>query len=329
MFTFNIENWVPKFILGDKNGYALAKAIEAAMQRTNAIVRQGLDCLLDYDTMPEWRLDELAWELNCLYDYSASIETKREWIKNAIPYYRLFGTPKAIYRYLDGYFGSIELEEFWQYGGDPFHFRLTLGGIWTDDREAWARKAIAAAKNVRSVLDSLAAGAFCDIAFDAQQVGVHRFQYPMTSTLLKTGTKPRINTIGVLDDSEIDADAEGQGHHFPYPMTGTRPDVSTMGFLDNPHLDADAEGQGHRFPYPMTGTTPGVATMGFDDNPQVDVDADATGYPFPYNMPGEGKKTGTKPSVSTMGEITQGTIRADNDGEVYAVPYKMCGRDTL
>lgn len=296
VFTFDVEKYVPKFILGDKNGYAVAKAIETAMQKMNAIVKQSLDCLLDYDTMPEWRLDELAWELNCLYDFNASIETKREWIKNATPYYRLFGTPQAVYKYLAGYFDDVELEENWQYGGDPFHFRITVDGKWVDENEAWARKAIAAAKNVRSVLDSLAAGAFCEIVVDAEEAGVYGFQYPMTSTLLKTGTRPRVNTIGVLDDSEIDADAEGQGHRFPYPMTGTKP---------------------------------GVATMGVDDHPQVDVDADATGYPFPYNMPGENKKTGTWPAVATMGEITQGTIHADNGGEVYAVPYKMCGRDTL
>ena len=296
MFDFDVEKWVPKFILADKNGYAIAKAIEAAMRSMNATVRQSLDCLLDYDTMPEWRLDELAWELNCLYDYNASIETKREWIKNAVPLYRLFGTPQAVYKYLAGYFDDVELEEAWQYGGDPYHFRVTLSGEWTDEHELWARRAIEESKNVRSVMDTLAAGAFGEIVVDAEQAGVHGFQYPMTSTLLKAGTRPRVNTIGVLDDSAIDADAEGQGHHFPYPMTGTKPDVSTMGF---------------------------------DDHPQVDVDADATGYPFPYNMPGENKKAGTWPDVSTMGEITQGTIHADNGGEVYAVPYKMCGRDTL
>ena len=253
MFDFDVEKWVPKFILGDKNGYAIAKAIEAAMRSMNTIVRQGLDCLLDYDTMPEWRLDELAWELNCLYDFNASIETKREWIKNATPYYRLFGTPQAVYKYLAGYFDDVELEEAWQYGGDPFHFRITVDGRWVDENEAWARKAIAAAKNVRSVLDSLAAGAFGEIVVDAEQAGVHRFQYPMTSTLLKAGTRPRINTIGVLDDSEIDADAEGQGHHFPYPMTGTKPDIATMGAITQGTIHADNGGEVYAVPYKMCG----------------------------------------------------------------------------
>ena len=35
MFTFDITKWVPRFLLNDKNGYALAKAIEAALQMMN------------------------------------------------------------------------------------------------------------------------------------------------------------------------------------------------------------------------------------------------------------------------------------------------------
>lgn len=296
MFEFDIAHLFPRFLLNDRNGYAMAKAIEAGLKYFLKTCQDGLDCVQNVEKMPEWRLDEMAWELNCLYDFHADVGSKRKWIRDAIPLFASYGTTEAINNFLTGYFDDIEVEEYWQYGGDPFHFRVTLSGEWTDDREAWARRAIATSKNVRSVLDSLAAGAFGEIVVNAEQAGVHGFQYPMTSTLLKTGTRPRVNTIGVLDDSRIDADAEGQGHHFPYPITGTKPDVSTMGF---------------------------------DDHPQVNVDADATGYPFPYNMPGENKKTGTWPDVSTMGEITQGTIHADNGGEVYAVPYKMCGRDTL
>ena len=75
----------------------------------------------------------------------------------------------------------------------------------------------------------------------------------MTSTLLKAGTRPRVNTIGVLDDSRIDADAEGQGHHFPYPMTGTKPDIATMGALTQGTIHADNGGEVYAVPYKMCG----------------------------------------------------------------------------
>ena len=155
MFNFEIERWVPKFILADRNGYAVAKAIEAAMRATNEIVARGLACVYDYDTMPEWRLDELAWELNCLYDYTADVENKRKWVKNAMDYYIKYGTPVAIVKYLEGIFDSVDFEEWWKYDGDPYHFRVIVTGEWSDDADEWAKKAVATVQNVRSVLDAI------------------------------------------------------------------------------------------------------------------------------------------------------------------------------
>lgn len=158
MFQVDISKLTPKFILDDKNGYAVAKALEAGLQMMNGIIRQGLSCLSDYDTMPEWRLDELAWEMNCLYDYSESIETKRKWIKNAVPWYRLLGTPGAVLRHASGYLDNVVLEENWEYGGEPYHFRLRMeipdGGI-TGEQQNNAFKGIGYCKNVRSVLDPI------------------------------------------------------------------------------------------------------------------------------------------------------------------------------
>ena len=155
MFTFDVQKWVPKFILGDKNGFALAKAIEAAMQQMNDIIKQGIDCLRDYDTMPEWRLDELAWETNCLYDYNAEIETKREWIKNAAEYYAKYGTVTATIKYLEGRFDTVNVNEWWQYDGDPYHFQVVVTGEWSEEAAIWAEKAVGATKNVRSILDGI------------------------------------------------------------------------------------------------------------------------------------------------------------------------------
>ena len=93
MFELDITKWVPKFILADKNGYALAKAIEAGLQSANDIVSQGVDCITDVDAMPEWRLDEVAWEYNILYDYDADIATKRKWVSDAVQTYAIYGTP--------------------------------------------------------------------------------------------------------------------------------------------------------------------------------------------------------------------------------------------
>jgi len=155
MFTFDITRHTPQFILEDQDGYAVAKAIEAGMQAMNDAIEAGVKCITDIDSMPEWRLDEMAWEYNCLYDYHADIAEKREWIKKAITNYKIYGTPQAIVDFLKGRFGEAYVEENWQYSGDPFHFRVTVSGEWTAANNAWAQKAINTAKSLRSVLDEI------------------------------------------------------------------------------------------------------------------------------------------------------------------------------
>ena len=154
MFQFDIAKYVPRFILNDKNGYAIAKAIEAGIQIMNDTIADGVKRVYDVDSMPEWQLDEMAWEYNIPYDYTAGIQIKREWVKNVQALSRLYGTPDGITEYMLGYFDQANIQESWEYDGDPFHFRMNFPDSWTPEKVAWATKAIQTVKNVRSVLDS-------------------------------------------------------------------------------------------------------------------------------------------------------------------------------
>ena len=151
--TFDISQLVPKYLMADRNGRAVARAIERAFQYVAKAAEDGLDIIQDVEKMPEWRLDEVAREYNIPYDFTAAIEKKREWIRNATVMYRVLGTREAVSQYLRGYFGEVEIEENWEYGGLPYHFRVWLGGVYTQEMDDWSRKSIEMAKNTRSVLD--------------------------------------------------------------------------------------------------------------------------------------------------------------------------------
>ena len=153
--AFDIKRLVPRFLYQDKNGYAICKAVEAAFQYVSGRTQDGIDCVLDVDKMPEWRLDEMAWELDCLYEYDADIESKRIWIKNAAPYYSLYGTVAGVKQYIEGRFENVDVQEWWQYDGDPYHFRVVVDGEWTEENVEWAQKAVDTTKNVRSALDGI------------------------------------------------------------------------------------------------------------------------------------------------------------------------------
>lgn len=192
MITVDIGRLVPNFILRDKNGAALAKAIEKAMQTMCEAVQAGIDTIIDPDKMPEWRLDEMAWEMGGLYDYNATIEEKRVWIKEAVPLYASYGTAAAIEKYLRGYFPEAEVEEAWQYDGDPFHFRITVRGDMTDTKMRIAQTAAETIKNVRSVMDDISIGNFAgiEIHIGTDYVVSTLASYPLASESLLSGTWP-------------------------------------------------------------------------------------------------------------------------------------------
>lgn len=254
MFQFDIADLFPGFLLNDKNGHAMAKAIEAGLKYFLEKCQDGLDCVQNVEKMPEWRLDEMAWELNCLYDYTTGVETKRQWIRDAIPLFASYGTPSAIYKYLAGYFDEIEVEEYWQYGGDPFHFRVTTDGVWTPDNEAWARKAIDAAKNVRSVLDSLRIGCRASIALVATGEIKDRFRFPSAGEL-RAGEYPTENIKWEIDETpKAGMDARGEAQEIAYEMTGTYPDIAKLLEIDGTPLEAgDAQEVITPIYYPMCG----------------------------------------------------------------------------
>ena len=151
----NIFQIFPRFILEDTDGFAMCKALEAGLNYFLEKCQDGIDLVLNVDKMPEWRLDEMAWELNCLYDYDADPNIKREWIRNAYTNYRKHGTAEGIRQYLAIYFGESAVNEYWEFGGEPGQFNVTVTGLRSDENEAWIRKACAKAKNVRSELNNI------------------------------------------------------------------------------------------------------------------------------------------------------------------------------
>lgn len=292
MIEFNIAQLVPEFLRNDKNGYAIAKALEAGLKYFLARAQEGLDCLQNIEKMPEWRLDEMAWELGCLYDYNANIEVKRRWIAEATPLFSAYGTPQAIYNYLSGFFEQVELEEYWQYHGDPFHFRVTVSGEWTDANEVWTRRAIAQAKNVRSVLDDIAIGSGTNIHIQGEGGVYGRFLYGLTSGERMTGTAPEVNTIARTTDAHLHiVTRETRGHRFPYPAAGTKPQENTVGRIAEATISSGAQAQGRAFPYPAAGTKPQENTVGALADSATSATADGQASAFSY-MPCSDKLCG-------------------------------------
>lgn len=88
------------------------------------------------DLLSEDELDALAWELNILwYDSGANIDIKRDVIKNSDLVYRRLGTKWAVENVINSYFGDGYITEWFEYEGDPGHFRVyTANPSVTEER---------------------------------------------------------------------------------------------------------------------------------------------------------------------------------------------------
>lgn len=105
---------------------ALAYAVGRQVERLLALA----DIVPFYamlSTAPENVLDHLAVELRApAYREAFPLETKRALIRDALLAYAKMGTPGVVDRTLTSIFGAGEIKEWFDYGGQPHHFRAVI-----------------------------------------------------------------------------------------------------------------------------------------------------------------------------------------------------------
>jgi phage tail P2-like protein len=109
------------------------------------------------DEQPEEVLDLLAWQYKVdWYDMDSPIEIKREAVKNALEIHKIKGTPDAVQRIIDIYFGDGTVEEWFDYGGAPGNFRIsTMNPSATNEKAALLIKAVNAVKRKTAHLEAV------------------------------------------------------------------------------------------------------------------------------------------------------------------------------
>jgi len=147
---------LPEFMRSDPSTLVLAQAIRPEILRLTAQARHAL-LLPRLDKLPDEILDELAVEYDIGWYFSgADIEAKRAVIREAFAIHRHFGTPWAIERVSEMYFGDALVQESWEYEAEPYHFRVATGNVAEGTRQAEIFiELVGKLKNARSVFDGL------------------------------------------------------------------------------------------------------------------------------------------------------------------------------
>lgn len=157
--NITMRDLLPLNLKDDPDAVAASKAIAPEYWRIfqlapNAVVFANVDNLSS-----EW-LDLLAMDLNVdYYDRTLPLTTKRDLVKQSIPMHRKKGTPWAVEKAVSIVFGSGTVREWFEYGGEPYYFRVFTSNQLTTEADVQRfRDLLKTVRNVRSVLEDVVVG---------------------------------------------------------------------------------------------------------------------------------------------------------------------------
>lgn len=156
LYDSSITDILPKEIGSKPEVQALGYAINRAIQRLMDYCK-NTSVYASIDTLPEQVLDLLAIELNTpYYKDSMDIEVKRNMIKNTFVWYLKAGTAASVVESVNVVFGGGEIEEWFEYGGEPYHFKVYTNTLnSTDEMIQQLNDIVSTMQNVRSYLDAV------------------------------------------------------------------------------------------------------------------------------------------------------------------------------
>lgn len=148
---------LPPNLLADKQIHAAARALDDELQKITAATKEVL-LLPRLDELSEEVIDLLAWQWHVdFYEPSMSIETKRQLVRESIAWHRIKGTKAAVEKMAQTVFKGGVVTEWFEYGGEPYHFRIDVLNApnMTEENRGRLLAVVNASKNTRSWLDEL------------------------------------------------------------------------------------------------------------------------------------------------------------------------------
>jgi len=354
IYGIDLTRALPPTLKNDEDMLSLAQVIAGELQETGRLIRQNI-IYPRIDELPENVLDILAYDLHVdWYDFDYPIEAKRGVIKDSVKVHKRLGTVYATLTALRSVYPNSEIEEWFDYGGEPFLFRVVI-----DVTKAKApaeyfqiKRAIDAYKRLTAHMESLIYQCRIDIEIAIET----RWWWLSANRTGKAlcGTYPQRNITGALGSAVIAVQPETGGFGFSSPPAGTVPQRSTVAALRTGQIEAHsgAEGYGYtvtpagpekagtgpqratraafaadglqvsagtvqgRLQSTPAGTKPQRGTGGGAGGADMGIDPDGGGFGF--HTPA----AGTTPGQSTQGHTLESglAVSSDGDGRGFSMP---------
>lgn len=156
MNNIDVLRDLPPSLSTDEKAEAIAKAATEWLLQVDKGTKT-LNLFDDWSQMPDGVLKHLAWAYHVDGWSDRLPRKKRETlVKSAINWHRHKGTVGLVETVVTELYQDAKLQENWEYGGRPYHFRILLGGLAMDKEfRATLLERIRDVKNTRSILDGL------------------------------------------------------------------------------------------------------------------------------------------------------------------------------
>ena len=206
-----------------------------------------------------------------LYKNDYPLAVKRQIVKNSMLYYIRSGTRGAVEELLADIYQGAEVEEWFEYGGEPNYFRVAIDISRTTvpvaemtpaELESW----LYSVKRASSALESLSYMIRHAITIGCK---VEAFlQSPPECGTLECGTYPEASTLGWSAGAWLQIAGRADAYLVSPPECGTVPEISTVGWsIDAAISQAGSVAEAFMIEPPEAGTAeagekPLTATLG-------------------------------------------------------------------
>ena len=115
----------PPALKKDRSMLALGQLIADELHITANETRKNI-IYANMGELPETWLDVLAYDLHVdWYDYDYPVEIKKKILKNSIKVHKKLGTKYAVETVLQDVYRTAKVVEWFEYGGEPYRFKIT------------------------------------------------------------------------------------------------------------------------------------------------------------------------------------------------------------
>jgi len=149
---------LPPALKGDASTEALAEAT-AEMLADRLTELDRLRIISNIDELDGPVLDILAYDFKVdWWDADYSLAEKRRTLKDSWRVHKTLGTKAAVEAAISAIYPNTKVQEWFEYGGEPYHFKILLdltGTQWSDDRPRKILERSEHYKSLRSHLEAV------------------------------------------------------------------------------------------------------------------------------------------------------------------------------